>query len=142
MAKCKCSINDDIKSEYPFIKGVNGNVKCILCNVKFCIAHGGQLDVISHVKMKKHKLALQSKASNNSISNYLSTKNISEMEKQLSLAAQEATSAYHTAVHNHSFESKDCTTTIVRKLFNNKFTCSQTKCSAIITIVISLFATK
>jgi hypothetical protein len=40
MAKCKCSINDSIKSEYPFIKCVNENVKCTLCNLKFCIAHG------------------------------------------------------------------------------------------------------
>jgi hypothetical protein len=56
---------------------------------------------------KKHKLALENKASSNSINNYLSTKNITEMEKQLSLAVQEATFAYHTAVHNHSFKSMD-----------------------------------
>jgi hypothetical protein len=49
MAKCKCSINDSIKSKYPFIKGVNENLECMLCNTKFCIAHGGQLDVTNHV---------------------------------------------------------------------------------------------
>jgi hypothetical protein len=54
------------------------------------------------VKTKKHKLAVQNKAANNSISDYLSTKNISELEKQLSLGAQEATYAYHTAVPNHN----------------------------------------
>jgi hypothetical protein len=86
MAKCKCS-------DYLFIKGVNENVECTLCNAKFCIAHGGQSDV-NHMKKKKHKLAVQNKASNNSISNYLSTKNISELEKQLSLAVQEATFAF------------------------------------------------
>jgi hypothetical protein len=64
-------------------------------------------------KKKKKKLAVQNKASNNSVTNYLSTKNISEMEKQLSLAAQEATFAYHTTVHNHSFKSIDCTTAIL-----------------------------
>jgi hypothetical protein len=58
------------------------------------------------------------------------------METQLSLAAQEATFVYHTAVHNHSFKSMGCTTTIVGKLFNDKATCSQTKCKAIITNVI------
>jgi hypothetical protein len=42
------------------------------------------------VKTKKQKLAVQNKAPNNSISNYLSTENISEMEKQLSLVVQEA----------------------------------------------------
>jgi hypothetical protein len=69
-------------------------------------------------------------------------KNISEMEKLLSLGAQEVTFAYHIAVHNHSFRSMDCTTTIVGKLFNNKIACSQTKCRAIITNVIAPFATK
>jgi hypothetical protein len=50
MAKRKCSINDSIKSEYPFINGVNENVKCMLCNAKFYIADGGQSDVVSNVK--------------------------------------------------------------------------------------------
>jgi hypothetical protein len=36
----------------------------------------------------------------------------------------------------------DCRTTFVRKLFNDKFTCSQTKCREIITNVIAPFATK
>jgi hypothetical protein len=121
---------------------VNENVECTLCNAKFCIAYGGWSDVVNHMKTKKHELAVQNKASNNSISNYLSMKNITEIEKQLLQAAQEATFAYHTAVHNHSFKSMGCTTTIVGKLFNDKFTCSQTKCTAIITDVIVPFATK
>jgi hypothetical protein len=59
------------------------------------------------------------------------------MEKQLSLAAQEATFAYYTAVHNHSFKPMDCIATTARKLFNNNFTCSQRKCRVIITNVIA-----
>lgn len=117
-------------------------MECTLCNSKFCISHGGRSDVVNHVKTRKHKGAVQSKASNSSISNFLNAKTQSEMEKQLSLAAQEATFAYHTAVHNHSFKSMDCTTAIVKKLFNDKFRCSQTKCKAIITNVIAPFATK
>ena len=57
-------------------------------------------------------------------------KSISDMERQL--AEQEATFAYHSAMHNHNFRSMDCTMTIV-KIFNEKFTCSQTKCKSIIT---------
>jgi hypothetical protein len=67
-------------------------------------------------------------------------KNIGEMEKKLWLAAQEAIFAYQIAVHNHSLKCMDCTTTmttIVRKLFNDEFTRSQTKCRAIITNVIA-----
>jgi hypothetical protein len=45
-------------------------------------------------------------------------------------------------VHNHSFKSTDGTTTIVRKLFSDECTCSQTKCRAIITNVTDPFAAK
>jgi hypothetical protein len=65
-AKRKCTINDSIKIEYPFIKGVNENAESMLCNAKFCIAHGGQLNVIDHVKTKNN-LVVQNKASNNGI---------------------------------------------------------------------------
>jgi hypothetical protein len=49
MAEREYSINDSIKSQYPFINGVNENVECTLCNAKFCIAHGGRSDVVNHV---------------------------------------------------------------------------------------------
>jgi hypothetical protein len=45
MEKHICGNNDSIKSEYPYIKDVNENVECMLCNEKFCIAHGGRSDV-------------------------------------------------------------------------------------------------
>jgi hypothetical protein len=53
------------------------NAECMLWKAKFCTAHGSQLDVINHMKTKKHNLTGQIKASNYSISNCLSTKNIS-----------------------------------------------------------------
>jgi hypothetical protein len=58
MAKCKCSINYGIKSEYSFIKGVNENVECTLCNAKFCIARGGRSNIIYHVKTFNFQLYL------------------------------------------------------------------------------------
>jgi hypothetical protein len=80
MTKRKFGINESIKSECPLIKGVNGNAECTLCNSKFCIAHGGWSDVVNHMKTTTTKtLVVQNKASNNSISNYLSTKNIREL---------------------------------------------------------------
>jgi hypothetical protein len=56
IAKRKCSCNDSIKSEYPFIKGVNENAECALYNAKFCIAYGGRSDVVNHVKTKTNWL--------------------------------------------------------------------------------------
>jgi hypothetical protein len=77
------------------------------------------------VKTKKHKTVVGSRASKNTISSYLQAKSVGEMERQL--AAQEATLAFHTVVHNRSFRSMGCTTAIVKTLFNQKLTCCQTK---------------
>jgi hypothetical protein len=52
MLKRKCNMNVNI-IEDPFIKGVDGNVECTLCNSKFCISHGRRSDIGKHVKTKK-----------------------------------------------------------------------------------------
>lgn len=39
----------------------------------------------------------------------------------------------HTAIHNHSLKSNNCTTGIIKEFFNQIFTCSQTKTEVIIT---------
>lgn len=127
LPKRKCSFNDNIKREFPFIKGKGENVESTICLCKFFISHGGRADIVNHVKTKKHKIALETTSCSN-VTSFLST--------------QEVTLVYHTAVHNHSFQSMDCTSDIVNKIFNNKFKCSQTKCKAIITHCIAPHAKK
>jgi hypothetical protein len=61
------------------LTGVSENMECTLRNSKFCISHGGRSDVVNHVKTKKHEGAVQSKASNSSISNFLNAKTQSEI---------------------------------------------------------------
>jgi hypothetical protein len=48
-------------------------------------------------------------------------------DKELNLAAKEGTFAFYTVTHNQSFQSMDCTSTVIWKLFDPKFTCAQTK---------------
>jgi hypothetical protein len=50
----------------------------------------------------------------------------------------EGTFAFHTIIHNQSFRSMDCTTKLLKKFHNAKFSCARTKCEAIIK---SLFKT-
>lgn len=138
MGKRKCKINSKTVQEFPFIRGHDENAECTICGAKFSIGHGGRTDIVTHMKSNKHKVALQVKSSSSKMDNYLSVKAVSDMDKQLS--AQEATFAYHTVMHNQSFKSMDCTSDIIKSLFNNKFACSQTKTRAIITNVIAPFA--
>jgi hypothetical protein len=49
------------------------------------------------------------------------------------VAAQEVTLAFHTAIHNHSLKSNKRTTSIIKDLFNQIFTCSRTKTEVIVT---------
>ena len=67
-------------------------------------------------------------------------KTVGEMQRQV--PAQEATLAFHTAIHNHSLKSNNCTIAIVKNLFNQIFTCSQTKTQVIITKVMAPLAEK
>jgi hypothetical protein len=48
-------------------------------------------------------------------------------DKELDLAAKEGTYAFHTVAHNQSFQLMGCTSTIMRKLFEPKFTRAQTE---------------
>jgi hypothetical protein len=45
-------------------------------------------------------------------------------DKELYLAAK---AVFYTLAHNQSFQSMDCASTIIRKLFEPKFTCAQIK---------------
>jgi hypothetical protein len=58
-------------------------------------------------------------------------------DKELDLAAKEGTFAFHTVAQIKSFQSMDCTSRIIQKLFEPKFTCAQTKVRAIVVNVLA-----
>jgi hypothetical protein len=87
--------------------------------------------------MKRNKLAENASVSSK-LSDCFSKKSMGEMERNL--ASDEATFAYHVCVHNQSFRSMDCTSKIIRKLYDKRFTCGQKKTQAIIVSVLAPFA--
>jgi hypothetical protein len=72
------------------------------------------------------------------VSDYFSKKSMGEMERNL--ATDGATFAYHVCMHNQSFRSMDCTSKIIRKLYDKKFTCGQKMTQAIIVSVLATYA--
>ena len=56
------------------------------------------------------------------------------------LATQEGSFAYHTIQHNHSFRSMDCSSSMIRNFYQQKFTCAITKCEAIVKNVFAPWA--
>ncbi|KAL4141345.1 hypothetical protein QTP88_004000 [Uroleucon formosanum] len=60
--------------------------------------------------------------------------------KELLLAAKEATYAYHTVNHNLSFNSNICNSQLISTFFEPKFTLGKTKCEAIVLNILAPLA--
>lgn len=131
-------LNENHKKEFPHI--VSGNecdessVRCKICDVKFSIYYGGRSKIVQHNNTASHKSNLKCQSSSSQIQTFFKKTSFDSSEKHLALS--ELVFAYHTVVHSQSFRSMDCTSSIIQKLFEKKFTCSRTKCTAIVNKVI------
>ncbi|CAH0563113.1 unnamed protein product [Brassicogethes aeneus] len=130
--KRKCKFSESLEKEFPFLKKgkIDGIVLCNKCNGEFSIAHGGKNDINKHLSTSKHKRALTSAASSSTMHTYFRKTAFLDEEKNLAIA--EGLFAYHTINHNQSFRSMDCTSQLIRNIFNKKFTCARTKTEAIV----------
>lgn len=129
--KRKCHFNDQLKKEFPFLISKRDTIVfCNVCRGEFCIAVGGRAAVTKHLNTNKHKQSLDASVSTSKVTIFFKTSNYSEDEKQL--AVMEGTFAFHTIIHSQSFRSMDCTTKLLKKFHNAKFSCARTKCEAII----------
>src|SRR6218665_3050150 len=61
-------------------------------------------------------------------------------DSEQKLAAAEGTWAYHTVQHNQTFRSTDCTSKLVQKCFEPKFSTARTKTEAIVCNVLAPYA--
>jgi hypothetical protein len=54
-------------------------------------------------------------------------------------AAEGGLFAFHTIKHNHSFWLMDCTSSVIRRLHEEKFSCGQTRCESTVVNVLAPF---
>lgn len=135
--KGKCKLNEILRKKYPFIEEtkVESIVYCKKCNKKFSIASGGNADINRHVQSKVHRDATIASASSQSITSHFAS------TLDTGTAAMEAVWAYHIVHSNQSFHSSTCATKIFKSCFKvPKFSCSETKCQAIVTNVFARHA--
>ncbi|GBN49672.1 hypothetical protein AVEN_230177-1 [Araneus ventricosus] len=144
MPKRSYKFTEDLQNEFPFLKKVctgTGNqdqddrVKCSHCNSEFSVAHGDRSDIKDHLQSSKHKKSLACAASSSKLTSFFKT--ASSNDKNLDLAAKEATIAYQTANHNLTFNSNSCSSKLISKFFEPKFSLGKTKCEAIVLNVIA-----
>jgi hypothetical protein len=90
------------------------------------------------VATKRHKSAVDTQSSNTKVSTFF--KSIVPDKNDMAIAFQEGTFAFHTVQHHQSFKSMDCSSGLIKKFFEPKFSCSRTRVEAIIEHVTSLWA--
>lgn len=133
-SKGKCVFNDKLKEIYPFLETTksDSDLFCKKCKGSFSIVSGGNADIVRHLRTKKHMDAMSAASSSQKIENFFTSTFDSVA------AAMEATWTYHIINGNQSFKSADCATKIFRTCFKmKKFSCSKTKCQAIVLNVLA-----
>jgi hypothetical protein len=72
------------------------------------------------------------------VTSYFTKETITDEDKHI--AAKGGLFAFHTIKDNHFFRFMDCTSSVIRNLHVQKFSCDQTKCEAIVVNVLAPFA--
>jgi hypothetical protein len=141
MPKRNCKFNEELSTEYPFLKKIGrfeDKVNCMQCGSQFSVANGGRYDIRSHLISTKHKNSLIAIASSSKVSNFF--KNSTAGSADLDLAAKEATFAFHTVCHNLSFNSNGCFSQLVSTFFDKKFHLGKTKSETLVLNVLAPLA--
>lgn len=135
--KRRCIFSDVLQKNYPFLKQGHDftTLNCVKCNGQFSISSGGKTAIQRHLETEKHLKALKSAASSRNMNEYFRYSEFGSQEKQLAIS--EAVYCYHVIFHNQSFRSMDCTSKLIQKLFEKKFSCARTKAEAIVKKVLA-----
>jgi hypothetical protein len=102
MPKRKCSFNDKLQQDFPYIRKSKweDKVECTLCNTTFSISHGRRTDISDHINKKKHKDATLPSSSNKMTSFFKPTVVGKAIVNQLE-ASRFIAVMIHFSNHNH-----------------------------------------
>lgn len=134
--KRRTTFNEKHQKEFPHIKIDNGvdykddsKVRCSICNIVFSIEYGGKHSIVKHNESNNHKKNLSLLSKSTPLTNFFLSNEFTESDRKISLS--ELVFAYHTVNHNQSFNSMSCTTKLIQTMYNKRFSCGKSKCSAI-----------
>ena len=139
----KTSWNDKYSSEFGFIQKVQDDESralCTICSSRFLIVHGGRRDILDHIKSDRHTSGVKAGSSSKKVSDYF--QKLTATNEEQKVAGKEAVFAFHTAKHNYSFRSNDCTAGLIRGLYDPKFSLGKTKTAKLISKVLAPFIDK
>jgi hypothetical protein len=90
-----------------------GKVLCCIYKSQFSIQYGGRSDILQHIKKRKHAIAAETKSCSKNVTSYITKETVTDDCKHI--AAEEGLFAFHAVKHNHSFQSMDCTSSVIRR---------------------------
>jgi hypothetical protein len=135
-AEKRRAFTENLEAEYSFLKEDQfGKVLCSICKSQFSSDHGGHSDILHHTKKRKHATAAETKSCSKK---YFSKEIITDERKHI--AARGGLFAFRTIKHNHSLQPMDCTSSVMRRLHEEKYSCGRTKCESIVVNVLAPFA--
>jgi hypothetical protein len=121
MLKRRCTFTESLEAEYLFFKEDQmGKVLCCIWKSRLSIERGHS-NILQHIKKRKHAIAVETKSCNKRVMSYFTKETITDECEHI--AAEEGLFAFHTLKHNHSFRSMDCTSSVIRSLQEEKFSC-------------------
>jgi 2-oxoglutarate dehydrogenase complex dehydrogenase (E1) component-like enzyme len=94
-------------------------------------------DILQHSKKRKHATAAETRSSSKKVTSYFTKETVIDECKHI--AAKEGLFAFHTIKHNHSFRPMDCTSSVMRRLHEEKSSRGQTKCESIVVNALTPF---
>ena len=133
MSKRKSTFNDRLQKLYPCLEKRSDTVVfCKICLSTISISSGGKNHITKHMDSGKHKRAASSIRTKTLIKTYTND--------DCKTAVAEGIFSYHTIEHSNSFRDMDCTSKIMKKIYNLSFSCARTKCEAIVEHVFAPWA--
>ena len=146
MPKRRCKFTDELQSKYPCFRAgrVEWEAECMTCTpgTYISIANKGSGDLEIHMNSEKHFRNFRGETSSEKLSKYF-VKSNSKLDE--SVCAAEGTLAFHTVAHHNSFKSMDCTSKLLREIFNDsevakRISSARTKTEAIVNSVLAFHA--
>lgn len=130
-----CSFQDSwLHNYHSWLKKIDSyTALCTICNSKFTVKHDGEKALTRHSNNEKHKESAAAIKQSTTMNTFFTKKSSSDDKK---VAATEITFVYHTVVHNHSYNSLDCTMKLNATCFadskiSKMLHCGRTKAASI-----------
>jgi hypothetical protein len=114
-----------------------GKMLCSICKSQFSTEHGGHSNILQHIKKRKHAIAAETKSCSKKVTSYFTKETTANECKHIT--ADERLFAFHRIKHNQSFRSRDCVSSVIRRLHEEKFLCGRTKRESTVVNILAPF---